>query len=242
MPSANSQSATSQRLWPPAGVEWYYSDDHVAIAHGDCLELLPRLEGRADVLVTDPPYGIGWKRGVNHARKSGAHSGIANDQDTSVRDAALEVWGDRPGVVFGSFYAPFPAHIRQVLVWKKPGDAGVVGSTTGYRRDAEPVFLTGTWPLRSVERSSVLPAGAGGIAATAAATGHPHTKPLALMRSLIEAAPDGVVLDPFAGSGSTLVAAKELGRKAIGIELEEKYCTIAAERCSQEVLDLGAAA
>lgn len=218
----------------------YYQDGSVTLYHGDCRDIL--LWVTADVLVTDPPYGIAWRRGTNAARASKAHSGILNDEDTSARDDALDILSAIPGVVFGSFYAPFPAGVKQVLVWPKPADAGVVGSTTGWRRDAEPVFLVGPWPLRPVQWSSVLRPGAAGIAAVASETGHPHTKPLPLMRDIISKCPPGVIVDPFCGSGTTLRAAKDLGRHAIGIELDERYCGIAAERCAQEVLDLGEAA
>lgn len=221
----------------------YYEQDGITIYHGDCREILPSLAWPAfDVVVTDPPYGIGWRRGANPARLSKAHSGIANDETTEARDDLLALIGDMPAMVFGSFYAPPPEAVRQVLVWHKGDTQGVVGSTTGFRRDAEPIFLVGVWPAQTVQWSSVVRSQRGSWNDELADTGHPHTKPIDLMHLLIGRCPSGVVLDPFMGSGTTLRAAKDLGRKAIGIELEERYCEIAANRLAQGVLDFGASA
>jgi site-specific DNA-methyltransferase (adenine-specific) len=222
----------------------YYTDEFVTLYHGDCREVTAWLE--ADVLVTDPPYGIGWNRGTNSVRHSKPQPGILGDHDTSARDGALDLWGTlRPGVVFGSLHAPAPIGNRQTLIWRKPTDAGVYGSTMGWRRDVEAVFLIGTWPRRTPRWSSVLVSRArsvGNPSSAAGRTGHPHAKPLDLMEELINRAPLGVIADPFAGSGSTLVAAKQLGRNAIGVELDERYCEIAAKRLSQGVLDFGGVA
>jgi DNA modification methylase len=195
---------------------------------GDCLEILPRL-GFIGALVVDPPYGIKWKRGVNKARNSKPHAGIQNDHDTTVRDEVLAAFSDTPAVVFGSFYAKFPQKIKQILVWHKPPDSGLVGSVTGFRRDAEPIFLVGKWPVRTVEQSSVLRT-MEGQAGTVTATGHPHTKPLELMKRLVRLTPGEPILDCFMGSGTTLVACAKLGRKGIGIEIDEGYFDIACER------------
>lgn len=195
---------------------------------GDCRDVLPTLP-KSCAVVTDPPYGIAWKRGTNNARNSKPHKGIANDHDTSTRDAALELCAPAPAIVFGSFYAPYPAATKQVLVWHKPADSGLVGSVTGFRRDAEPVFLVGDWPQRTVERSSVLRTIAG-QAGTVTETGHPHTKPVGLMKQLAEMAPGTTILDPFMGSGSTGVAAVQIGKEFIGIEIDPDYFAIACKR------------
>lgn len=223
-------------------VKPYYQDDLVALFHGDCREVTAWLA--ADVLVTDPPYGIAWKKGLNKRAKSRAHAGIVNDGDTAARDDILERWDGRPAAVFGSLYAPFPAGVCQALVWRKPADAGVVGSVTGWRRDVELVFLTGAWPKRNARWSSVLTSNArmvGGSNAPAARYGHPHSKPLDLMEDLVAACPPGVVADPFAGSGSTLMAAKLQGRRAIGVEMELRYCRLIADRLAQDALPFGEA-
>lgn len=197
---------------------------------GDCREILPTLEA-VDAVVTDPPYGIGWKRGLNSARNSKPHDGIANDHDTTTRDDALRLIEWKYGFVFGSFYAPFPELLKQVLIWHKPPDSGIVGSVTGFRRDAEPIFMVGSWPVRTVDRSSVIHF-PGGQAATVTETGHPHTKPIALIKTLVEKT-SGVVLDPFMGSGTTGVACAQLGREFIGIEIDPNYFRVACARIKE---------
>ena len=206
----------------------YYEDEFVQLHHGDCRAI--RGWTQADVLVTDPPYGIAWRKGENKKARSKQHAGILNDEDTSVRDDALALWGERPAAVFGSWRAPAPAGVKQILVWRKPVDAGVVGSTTGFRNDTELVYLTGNWAKRNAARSSVLTTDTG---MHAYLNGHPHAKPVAVMSALIEMT-DGVIADPFAGSGSTLVAARNMGRRAIGVELDEKYCELIVSRLSQQ--------
>jgi DNA modification methylase len=215
----------------------YYEDDRVTLYHGDCLEVTEWLA--ADVLVTDPPYGIGWKQGdYNGAGKRNVnrvHAGIANDSTTIVRDEVLKLWGaDKPAFAFGSFRATPPNKVIQTLTWKKPPDSGVIGSTTGYRTDTELIFLIGPHPRRNASRSSVLESRCG---MGKYLNGHPHAKPTGLLEELIEWAAPGTVADPFAGSGSTLVAARNLGRRAIGVEIEERYCELIAKRLDQMCLN-----
>lgn len=224
----------------------YYQDDFVTIWHEDSREFMydAMQGGMGDgFLVTDPPYGIGWTRGENKARSSKPHAGIVGDADTSARDEVLELWGDNPAALFGSLAVAPPKGLVQTLIWHKPNDAGVVGSVTGFRRDVEAIYLCGKMPKRTVTWSSVLRStipNIGSPSSPAGRWGHPHAKPVDLMTRLIGLAP-GLVFDPFLGSGSTLVAAKLLGRKAVGVEIEERYCEMAARRCAQEVLDLEAA-
>jgi len=219
--------------------EPYYSDDHVTIYHGDCLELAD-VWGGADVLVTDPPYGISWsthgsKRDLRGWAPRQAKAGIVGDDDTTARDHVIAAWGDRPAAVFGSPLIAPPDGAIQALVWQKPVDSGVIGARFVWRRDVELIFLLGLWPKVTPDRSSVL-ASPGGM--DRYRNGHPHVKPVPILTQLIEQAPLGVVADPFMGSGSTLRAAKDLGRRAIGVDVEERYCELAAKRCAQEVLAL----
>lgn len=223
----------------------YYADDQVTLYHGDCREITNWLT--ADVLVVDPPYGIAWRTGGGlKARgryaKSRAHAGIRGDADTAVRDGILTAWGDRPAAVFGTPVLAPPAGTRQVLFYRKPPDAGVRGATAGFRRDVEVIYLLGPWPTGIGGRSSVLETTTPSIGnpyAPAARYCHPHAKPVDLLEQIVTYCPEGVIADPNAGSGSTLVAARNLGRKAIGVELEERHCETTARRLAQDVLPFG---
>ena len=191
---------------------------------GDCLEILPTL-GKVDAVVTDPPYGIKWKRGENKSKNSKSHSGIQGDENVEIRDCALNMI-NAPGAVFGSFYTPHPKPLKQILVWKKSDDLGLVGAVTGFRRDVEPVFLIGEWPIKKQHRTALLTA----PKPKTNITEHPHTKPTQLVELLILALPGLFIIDPFMGSGTTGVACVNLGRKFIGIEIEPKYFDIACSR------------
>lgn len=218
----------------------YYSDDHVTLFHGDCLEITEWLA--ADVLVTDPPYGMaydsGWVKGRSRP--------VANDTETDVRDSALALWGcDRQWLMFGTWRVDRPAGTNQVLVWDKTDGVGpgMGDLSAAFGTSHEEIYLGGRWSKSTARRGSVIRTSyaMGNPSGLVARTGHPTPKPVDLMELLV-ASSQGVVADPFAGSGSTLVAAKALGRKAIGVELEERYCEIAARRLAQDAFDFGESA
>lgn len=225
----------------------YYQDEHATLYHGDCLQITAWLE--ADVLVTDPPYGMALRTGKRKGRFGDfGDCRVAGDDDPSVRDAALERWGDeRPALAFGRWSVTRPAGVKSLLTWEKGNHTGMGNLEIPWSPTTEEIYILGRWPKRERRGRD----GGGRSSATilinapapAAMNGrlHPTEKPLALMRALIDKCPPGVIADPFAGSGSTLVAAKQLGRRAIGVELEERYCEAAALRLSQGVLDFGGA-
>lgn len=216
----------------------YYSDDSVTLWHGDCRELTAWLD--ADVLVTDPPYGTRFstenpKGGYGRRQNAGLGPEgfvIANDGTTEVRDEALRLWGGRPALVFGSPRLPDPPiAVADRLVWDKRRP-GMNGGPWRYRHES--IFVTEGFVRTSDAAVSIL-------SEFPDQTLHIHAKPLRLMTALVEAAPPGVIADPFAGSGTTLVAASHLRRRAIGVELDERYCEMLAARLSQGVLDFGEA-
>lgn len=210
----------------------YYEDTAagITIYNADCRAVVPSVA--CDILITDPPYGLEGLA-VSYGRHGAT---IENDADATMRDAVLALWGPlKPVCVFATPRLPEPpGHWDHRLVWDKV-EAGMNGGP--WRYSHELIFVRGDgWVRLSDNAFSVFRVPIRNGAPDRAT--HPHRKPVALMGCLVAAAPEGVILDPFMGSGTTLRAAKDLGRRAIGIEIEEKYAEIAAQRLSQEVLAL----
>ena len=197
----------------------YYEADGITIYHGDCREF----KDRVPVLVSDPPY-------PNNA-------GHFEDGIAAAREF-LGAWEGREAMIFWSEMERPPCWLPLVAVhiWHRNNVNG---------RPYEPVshFAHDGKKRRSCILS--LPAVFGGVGPGCwEYLGHPTQKNVDLMRHLIGMLSDetGTILDPFMGTGTTLRAAKDMGRRAIGIEVEEQYCEVAAKRMAQGVLDFGGAA
>lgn len=219
----------------------YYQDDYVTLYHGDCLtEHREWLD--ADVLVTDPPYGISWTKNSMHYTKStkAEPNIVANDNTLEARDDVVSSWGKRPGIVFGTWRLARPAGTKQRLIWHKTKSKPGFSSAPWFSSDEE-IYVIGDGftgkPSQTVYATHEARSGGDGLSAQ---IGHPTPKPVPLMEMLVKKCPPGVIADPFAGSGATLQAARNLGRKSIGVELEEKYCEIIAKRLDQQVIDFEA--
>ena len=229
----------------------YYEDHGIKIYHGDCREVLQSVvPASVDLVVTDPPYGVQWRS--NDRRLS--FDVIAGDDstDAAVAGVGLALRALKPYrhvYVFGRFdLTALPLQSVVELVWDK-GDqsGGDVACPWGMEHE---YIQFGVYVPSIVNRGR----GKGNLSARlrkgsvlrvpriigVACQRHPTEKPVRLFRELIESSSclDETLLDPFCGVGGSLIAARVEGRKAIGIELEEKYCEIAAKRLAQGALDL----
>lgn len=205
----------------------YYSDDLVTLYYGDCRKVTAWLD--ADVLVTDPPYGIAYDSGRPRAALAAS---IVGDEDTGLRDWMLTEWGDRPALVFGTWRIPRPAATHTRLIWDTKGALGMGNLSVPWKPSDQEIYVLG-YGFEGHRGSNVL------TCAPVQSLGyngreHPHQKPVDLMGGLIRKCPAGATIaDPFAGSGSTLVAAKREGWRAIGVEVDEAYCELIAKRLQQ---------
>lgn len=218
----------------------YFERDGITIYHGDCRDVLPDFDG---LVVTDPPYGTGgWRR--HNSGQGGNPSGAlvseawddgAVDWVHLCRSPIMTFWpAARTSFLLAAALSAGLVKHRCLYMRKrdpKPMPAGRV------RWSVEPVWVLSQDGFCLYGGDDVMEASTPRVGRDAGATGHPYEKPISVMRWLIKKSPASpVILDPFMGSGTTLRAALDLGRKAIGIEIEERYCEIAARRLDQLVL------
>ena len=212
--------------------EPFYDRDGITIYNADCRQILPFLD-RFDLLLTDPPYGIGESTG-----KTRNSSNLATTKDYGASDWDLApprshlldsmIEQCEAAIVFGGNYFALPPS-RCWLVWDK--------DNTGMRADAELAWTNRQAAVRLFKWrwNGMIQEHAG---VNKEARVHPTQKPLALMKWCLSLVPDAkTILDPFMGSGTTLLAARHCGLKAVGIEINREYCEAAVRRLRQSVLD-----
>jgi site-specific DNA-methyltransferase (adenine-specific) len=207
----------------------YYADDLVTLYHGDAREIAPMLPRDLSV-VGDPPYGMRWDGRVSSGRGSNSVVGSRSwsfGRTVTGDDKPFDPtpWLNYPQVIlWGANHYGQQLPRGTTLIWVKRRDEAF-GS---FLSDAEIAWQKGghgVYCRRDIAYK------------TSEQRFHPTQKPIGVMRWCVGRT-TGTVFDPYCGSGSTLVAAKSLQRRAIGIEIDERYCEIAAERCRQEVLGL----
>lgn len=212
----------------------YYEADGITIYHGDCREIVPHL-GRFDLLLTDPPYGIGKDgqkatTGGHGGRKAYEFKGWDQERPPGWLVQMLMESADLHVIWGGNYFADLLPPAMKWFVWDKGQRINQSDGELAY------TSLGGALRILTLNRVELAADGAE----------HPTQKPEKLIRWCISQADEvrevRTILDPFAGSGTTGRAAKDLGKQATLIEREERYCEIAARRLSQCVLDLGGAA
>ena len=209
----------------------YYTDDHVVIYHADCRQILADMP-RVDLVLTDPPYGLDvGKHPHAGARLNPMRYGV-NEWDAAIDQSLFDavVQAAPQAIIWGGNYYQTP-RASGWLVWDKCINPGLGHAHCELAYTTLPVAVrqftylwTGYWQEAGFKRQH---------------REHLTEKPIPLLKWCISLAKNvKLVLDPFMGSGTTLRAAKDLGLHAIGIEIEERYCEIAAKRMSQQVLPL----
>lgn len=229
-------------------IEPYYSDDAVTLYHGDCLEIMLTLERASfQVVVTDPPYVIGAVSSGAMASKSGGWHDMMNSAlwfshwyrqawPLIKHDGSMWAfcnWRSLPVVMRACIDAEIP--VTSTMVWDKEwiGPGGSQGLRPSYELCtlmAKPDFAIKDRGVADIWRHKV---------GSYKPNGHPAEKPEGLIRRILQVCEldlGSVVLDPFAGSGTTAAAAKSLGLRCVTIEAEERYCEIIAKRLAQGVL------
>ena len=210
--------------------DWQSDDGAIRLYCGDCLELLPMLEG-VGCVATDPPYGIRLRNGDVDGHRSDRWNTIAGDDNGTLGESAIQ-WGrdnNLPIVAFASPWKPWPGEWRNLIVWDKGGAVGGGGDIrTCLKRSWELIQVANNGPMNGPRCESVwmypmVPSDT---------ADHIAAKPLPLMVELIERFSncEDLICDPFFGSGTTAIACVQTGRRFIGMELEPRYFDIAVKR------------
>lgn len=214
----------------------YYEEEGIVIYNADCRDVLPTL-GSVDLVLADPPYGIGFSEYLSHKDKEEGYAefiwSISEECERHVRDGWVCVF--QAAKKCREWHSIFPREWRLIACPKTFVQIYPVTGPT-WATDYALVWPIGNPPQRGKGRDWR-------VSETANMRfhrGHPCARPIEQMTYLVECLSEAeqLILDPFMGSGTTLVAAKQLGRRAIGIEIERKYCDIAIERLRQEILPL----
>lgn len=228
----------------------YYEQDGITIYHGDCRDVLPQIDRNSiDLIVTDPPYGVNWQGRKRTMRNGPMLDKLAGDDGSLDVPAALglalkTLKRGHHVYIFGEFdLSDLPLASPVQLIWDK-GLMGVGDLSLPWGKSHEPI----TFAVHEISKRN-RELGYGKLTArmrrgtvlrvqrahSGQVSRHPTEKPVILLRQLIESSScmGDTVLDPFMGCGSTLVAAQQEGRSAIGVEVDEGYCTEAVSRLRQ---------
>ncbi len=231
---------TFEEIIQAIGKTPYYQDDAVAIYHADCRELLPLIPDKSiDLVLTDPPYGLNFEYLSYIDTPENLKELIGDILPESIRVARLVAI--LSGITPMGFYPK--ADWTMACVWNTTGSYGMFGYTQWFPVLLYGKDLAGIGRINGVLKSDVIAENGGGSVGfqrDANESKHTCPKPANLILKLTARLSNesSIILDPFLGSGTTAYCAKKLGRKCIGIEIEEKYCEIAAKRCSQSVMRL----
>lgn len=215
----------------------YWSSAGISIYHGRWEEVLPQVNFRADTLLTDPPYGINYHSGHNSDRRPEWQKWRRKENfapiagDASPFDPTPWLHFSKIAIFGANYCADKLPPSKCWVIWDKIESTG----STKWSHDVELIWTNLNKQSRIYHHlwKGLLRRGEENVSRSPKF--HPHQKPVALLCWLLQYAETTAVLDPFAGSGSTLVAAARLGIPAMGIELEETYCAVAAERLEKEI-------
>lgn len=184
----------------------------------------------AHVLITDPPYGM------NYTGQGGKQRPIEGDNNTRQRDTLIQKWGEtKPAMIFGTWRVPKPK-CRNTIAWIKTNIGPGMGALDLPWGSAwEEIYILGKSFTAPKRQPNFIDIG-GYTSGSKHRPDHPTPKPIALMEYLIEhCPPDWVIIDPFAGSGATLRAARNLGRTAYGIEIDPAYYRESVRLLQQDI-------